>query len=952
MSPGTLVRARDREWVVQPSDDPDLLLLKPLGGTEDEMTGIYKPLGFPEDAVEPATFQPPSGEDIGDFATARLLYESARLAFRNGSGPFRCLAKLSFRPRAYQIVPLVMAMRQERVRLLVADDVGVGKTIEALLIIRELLERRRVRRFAVVCLPHLCDQWQAEIQSKLGLHAVVIRSNTQARLDREIQGDVSVFQYYPYQILSIDYIKQEGRKQVFLNECPELLIVDEAHTCARPAGAHASQQQRYHLISRLAADPARHTVLLTATPHSGKPEEFRSLLGLLDPAFETLDIPSSGQETRRLLARHFIQRKRADVEKWIGRDSTETTPFPVREPLEWDYALSPRYNTFFERMLDFCQGLVRGEDGGHRQRVRYWTALGLLRGVMSSPAAGARMLRNRMSKLDPGDASDDRLAEDPGDNPVHDTDHGFDTDAPPTAVVARTDWTDHQKRRLSEFAAEIEALANPKDDQKLAAAEYLIDDLLKDGFNPVVFCRYIPTARYLGELLGPRLTAKHRGLDVQVVTSEDPDDVRRQRVEGMGGAARRILIATDCLSEGINLQEHFTAVLHYDLPWNPNRLEQREGRVDRFGQIAPTVKAYLLFGGDNPIDGIVLDVLLRKVREIKKATGINVPFPEDSKSVIDTIAQALLVNPDRKITSRRRDNQLEFGFSQFPEAEAVKVQSTNELEKAAEREKASRSIFAQHAIKAQEIEQDLREMDEALGDPRAVERFVTHALADIFGAQCDPSKHGHRLHPGNLPASLKETLGANGQPILLSFESPTPGGHLYLGRNHPFVEQLCQLVMARTLDRAQRRAARAAVIRCAEVATKTTLLLFRARNLIEQTADNHQIVAEEMVLWGYRGSPADGARLSHDEAKSLLFAARPAAVLTPEARLHFLTDELRFLPALQPAMDALAKARCEHLLEAHERFSRLVSKSRYQVVFPVLPMDVLGIYMLLPENPK
>ena len=105
-----------------------------------------------------ARFFPPSSADLGDISTARLLYDSARLAFRNGAGPFRALAKLSFRPRAYQIVPLIMALRQETVRLLVADDVGVGKTIEALLIVRELLERRTIRRFAVVCLPHLCEQ--------------------------------------------------------------------------------------------------------------------------------------------------------------------------------------------------------------------------------------------------------------------------------------------------------------------------------------------------------------------------------------------------------------------------------------------------------------------------------------------------------------------------------------------------------------------------------------------------------------------------------------------------------------------------------------------------------------------------------------------------------------------------------------------------------------------------
>ena len=136
------------------------------------------------------------------FQPARFLYDAARLAFRNGAGPFRALAKLSFRPRAYQIVPLVMALRQETVRLLIADDVGVGKTIEALLIVRELMERARIKRFAVICLPHLCDQWQQELSAKLGIEAVIIRSNTQARLDRMIQGDVSVYDFYPYQVIS------------------------------------------------------------------------------------------------------------------------------------------------------------------------------------------------------------------------------------------------------------------------------------------------------------------------------------------------------------------------------------------------------------------------------------------------------------------------------------------------------------------------------------------------------------------------------------------------------------------------------------------------------------------------------------------------------------------------------------------------------------------------------
>ncbi|MDS0862955.1 DEAD/DEAH box helicase, partial [Burkholderia pseudomultivorans] len=337
LQPGKLVALRGRDWVVLPSDDPELLVLKPLGGSDDEIAGLYLPLGGEQ--PQDARFKEPEAADLGDFATARLLYDAARLAFRNGAGPFRCLAKLSFRPRSYQMVPLVMALRQERIRLLVADDVGVGKTVESLLIIRELLERRRIKRFAVVCLPHLCEQWQAEIRAKLDLEAVIIRSSTQARLDRQIHGDTSVYDHYPYQVISVDFIKSDVRCDVFIEQCPELVVVDEAHTCARPAGTSASQQQRYHLVSRIAAKPDQHVILLTATPHSGKSEEFQSLLGLLHPEFELIDLPSASRAERMELARHFVQRKRGDVEKWLGED----TPFPYRDAFELNYKLSARY---------------------------------------------------------------------------------------------------------------------------------------------------------------------------------------------------------------------------------------------------------------------------------------------------------------------------------------------------------------------------------------------------------------------------------------------------------------------------------------------------------------------------------------------------------------------------------------------------------------------------------
>lgn len=948
LQPGKLVSLRGREWIVLPSEDNDLLIIKPLGGSDDEITGVYLPLRIESDRPADARFEEPTAADLGDISTARVLYDSARLAFRNGAGPFRALAKLSFRPRAYQMVPLIMALRQESVRLLIADDVGVGKTVEALLIVRELLERRKIRRFAVICLPHLCEQWQAEIRAKLDLEAVIIRSNTQARLDRQIQGDTSVYDYYPYQVISVDFIKSDTRRDVFVEQCPELVIVDETHTCARPTGASPSQQQRYHLVSRIAAKPGQQLILLTATPHSGKPEEFHSLLGLLRPEFETLDLPNSTQAERRELARLFVQRKRADVEKWMGED----TPFPEREAFEWPYDLSSGYSRFFEVILDFARKLIAPDPArGHQKRVQYWTALALLRGVMSSPAAGIEMLNTRLSNLASAagdDAGTSDSARETEENPVGDTEFGFEADNAPTQVIERNDWTEHQRRRLRDFAQQLAELANIKDDSKLTSAELILDDWLSTGFNPVVFCRYIATANYVGEQLAPVLKKKFPKLDLQVITSELPDELRKQRIEEMGRSPQRVLIATDCLSEGVNLQEHFTGVLHYDLPWNPNRLEQREGRVDRFGQLAPKVKACLLYGADNPIDGIVLDVLLRKVREIKRATGINVPFPEDSQSIIDTITQALLLNPDRQIERKRNKHQIEFDFGDFGEAATAKANVTRKVDEAAEREKASRSIFAQNAIKAQEIEADLREVDEAIGDPRAVEEFVSATLNNLLGVQVTRDRKGYRIVTGNLPPPLRELLPA-GDPVNVSFHSPTPEGYHYVGRNHRFVEQLCQLVMANTLARVDKRAARAAVVRTRQVATKTTLLLFRCRNVIEQSKTGHKIVAEEMLLWGWRGTPQQKEFLDHTEAKKLLTEARASSELSPQARAGFLENELKLLASLRSEFDGVAEQQSKRLVDAHERFSALMDRQRFQVVYPVLPMDLLGVYIFLPE---
>jgi superfamily II DNA/RNA helicase len=161
---------------------------------------------------------------------------------------------------------------------------------------------------------------------------------------------------------------------------------------------------------------------------------------------------------------------------------------------------------------------------------------------------------------------------------------------------------------------------------------------LKEGHHPIVFCRFIPTANYLGSWLAAEL----KGVHVTTVTGEIDDEQRRERVAELSRSTHRILVATDCLSEGVNLQEHFDSVVHYDLPWNPNRLEQREGRVDRFGQLRCEVKTVLLYGANNPVDQVVLEVLI-DVIGTQLAEMPNMPNTEASFAELKSVSGTPLV---------------------------------------------------------------------------------------------------------------------------------------------------------------------------------------------------------------------------------------------------------------------------------------------------------------------
>jgi SNF2 family DNA or RNA helicase len=572
---GSLVQSRGREWVVLPDSTADFLVLRPLGGADREIAGVYLPLEGND--VRPAAFDLPDPDRPGDFQSCRLLRDALRIGFRSSAGPFRSLASLAVEPRSYQYVPLLMALRQDTVRLLISDDVGIGKTVEAGLIAAELLATGQARGLSVLCSPALAEQWADELRDKFGLDATLVLPSTATRLQRGLGLDESIFGRYPVTVVSTDFIKSPVRRDEYVRAAPDLLIVDEAHTAVSDGtgqGGGKGRTQRHELLRRLAADRQRHLLLVTATPHSGQDTGFRNLLELLDEPLAYIDLDQ--QQDRALLARYFVQRRRGDIRRYLDQD----TPFPRdRESQERPYKLDPAYRDLFDDVLEYARSSVLDEDGQTvRQRVRWWSALALLRSLASSPAAAAATLRTRATNA--AAASPDE-ADTLGRASVLDLadDEAIESmDTTPGALTTDEEQTP-ERRKLLTFARAAEALQGPKSDVKLKELFKSVDALLREGYHPIVFCRYIPTAEYVGEHLTAHLGKRAR---CAVVTGTLPPAERVARIaELTDEPGPVVLVATDCLSEGVNLQESFDAVLHYDLAWNPTRHEQREGRVDQ-----------------------------------------------------------------------------------------------------------------------------------------------------------------------------------------------------------------------------------------------------------------------------------------------------------------------------------------------------------------------------------
>lgn len=908
-APGDLVHARGREWVALPSPRDGWLHLRPLSGSEGDATLLVPELE--PVAPKPARFELPADARPAVQAAASMLAEALRLSLRRGAGPFRSAASLNFEPRTYQLVPLLMSLRLEVPRLLIADDVGIGKTIEAGLILREFLDRGEVDAFSVLCPPHLVEQWTRELKDRFGIEATAVTAASAARLERGLPISQSLFDAHRHTVVSLDYIKSDKRRDGFARACPDFVIVDEAHACV---GTHKGRQQRFALLQGLAARQERAIVMLTATPHSGDEEAFSRLLSLIDPSFASLDFES--EKYRERLARHYVQRRRRDLTEDAWQ---EASVFPQHLTREETYDLTPEHRSFHEAVLDYCFGVVEKAGSGQRERrLAFWGTLALMRCVGSSPAAALSALRNRAG-----------LEEDRLEPQIYDED-GDDEDAvdvEPTATLV-------EDTALAALISHAESLTNSPD-PKLVRLERLLRPLVKDGVCPVVFCRYIATANHVGAALR-KAFPKSR---VEVVTGLLTPDERRDRVADMGDEPSRILVATDCLSEGINLQLLFDAVVHYDLSWNPTRHQQREGRVNRFGQPSPSVRSILMYSPDSAIDGAVLEVILRKADAIREATGVTVPLPDERGPVTDALMAAVML--------KRKDRR------QYDFFDAL-VQGQREVEAmwrdAEENEKKSRSRFAQNALKPEHVTPEWDKTRDIIGSPAAARDFIATAMSRF---DTPVSRKGGIVHApiDGLPYILRERLNERrlSGTIRLAEAEPAPSGTALAGRAHPLVTTLSEAILEGALEPEALpglEIGRVGAWPTKAVDVVTEILLLRLRfKITVQARTERLLLAEEAALVALDSS---GAVRSGQMVRQML-QTTASGDLSPAARERMIERARSRIGTLMdgPIADYV-RARSDELAEDHGRVRAAVKGISRVVVEPVLPPDLIGLFVLVP----
>lgn len=620
---GQLARVRGRMWVVgdvvrdsQASlDGRPVQHLVQLVSVEDDATGEELEVVW---EVEPGT-QVIERAELPTIAAARLDDPAELDAFldavrwgavtsadqRSLQAPFRSGITIE----DYQLEPLVRALRMPRTTLLIADDVGLGKTIEAGLVVQELLLRHRARTALVVCPAALQLQWRDEMREKFGLEFRIVDRLMLGQLRRARGVGANPFAHFPRLIVSIDWLKGDLGMRLLRDALPshpeiprryDVLIVDEVHNCA-PAGGggrYARDTLRTAAIRTLAPH-CEHRLFLSATPHNGYDNSFAALLELLDPHRFARGIKPTKEATREVTVRRLKQ----DLVDEDGKPR-----FARRKVVMLEVEHPDSERAVHADLVTYGGARSRRLSGDASATTAADFVVTLLKKrLFSSPAAFLRTLevhretitrrREKLARLSPTvlqrlfDDAENALDAEEAEDGVGDAAR----EAIEAAAAAESGKPTPEELELLDGMIAWARRAAVTEDARTTRLLDWVEQNVKPGSRfgdtrVIVFSEYRATQRYLQERLSARGIAGNRVELLDGSTDEDERErIKSQWQEPPSDYPVRVLLATDAASEGISLQRQCHLLAHAEIPWNPNRLEQRNGRIDRHGQTAKEV---------------------------------------------------------------------------------------------------------------------------------------------------------------------------------------------------------------------------------------------------------------------------------------------------------------------------------------------------------------------------
>lgn len=685
LEPGTLVKVRSRQYLVEeviPAPALSEQTLVRLSCLDDDSQGAPLEVLW-EKEVDRQVIEASSWKEIAKrgFDPPRQFsayLHTLRWNLVTSTNPrlFQAPYRAGIQVKAYQLEPLRKALQLPRANLFIADDVGLGKTIEAGLILRELIMRQKVRTAVVACPPSVILQWKDELENRFGLNFVVFDRDYVLSKRRERGYGVNPWATHSRFIISHALLRDEsysGPLQYWLEEFSpgSLLILDEAHNAAPASSARYAIDSAFTRIVRDIAWRFEHRLFLSATPHNGHSNSFAALLEILDPQRFCRGVPPKNP---KVLDEVMVRRLKDDLRE-IGED------FPLRKVVQIDIdglpvefaelrlsnLLSDYRDSRDSRLKDaaksiqIASGLVT--TSLQKRLLSSIEAFALTLGVHRR-AFDRRLAENKgsedhvpseqdLSLLASPPGSDDERAEVSEDDVSAEEQSQIETATLHT--IAGQDKRAESAQLLKEKALldEMERIADQARGLPDSRIRWLVK-WIRQNMCPglpelgrrlsggtvadwnerrvIIFTEYADTKRYLLQQLSAAIADSERA-EARIGTFHGGmDDKSREEVKQAFNTdpkkhPLRILIATDAAREGINLQNHCADLFHFDVPWNPSRMEQRNGRIDRKLQRAPEVRCYYFVYKQRPEDR-VLEVLVKKTETIQQELGSLSPVIE------------------------------------------------------------------------------------------------------------------------------------------------------------------------------------------------------------------------------------------------------------------------------------------------------------------------------------